>query len=184
MYDFSKVDAPKEINYLTPGIFVLHPSAVELEQPDGKSPFLNITFAGNEGIVKQKFYLTTKALPNLQYLHEGLFGKGITKAFDSNEQAHAYFEKVLTTKVVEKPFLVGGEEAENGKVYCNLPFGRFMIKEGTPYEVGAFEPGTARYKDVIKRSERTSRSEDLATNSSLLPNSGDNEPIGDDDLPW
>lgn len=185
MFDFSKVEAPKETKYLSPGVYTLHPTAVELgESTQKKTPYLDITFTGNAGMVKQKFYLSEKALQNLQYLHEGLFGKGITKSFDSNAQVHAYFEKVLTTKLVEKQFLVGGQEADNGRVYAELPFGRFFVREDAGIPEGEFEKDSARWNDVVKKRD-AGKSVDLATDSSLLPSDGaDSSVAADDDLPW
>lgn len=182
MIDFSKVEAPKDLKYLNPGVYMLHATEVKLEEPAGKTPCLNITFEGQEGMVRQKFYLSEKALPNLLYLHEGIFGKGITKAFENNAQVHAYFEKALTSKQVDKPFLVGGQEADNGKVYCELPFGSFIFKEGVSYTLGEFEPNSSKYAEVIRKS--TTR-KDLPETSSLLPDLGTSI-LGEEDssMPW
>lgn len=181
MFNFSKVEAPKETKYLTPGIYTLHPTSVELAySSQKKTPFLDIAFSGAEGQVKQKFYLSDKALPNLQYLHEGLFDKGITKSFENVEQIHLYFEKALTTKQIDKVYLVGGNEADNGKVYAELPYGRFFVKD-VDFIEGAFEKDSARWNDVVKKS--VNQKVDLATDDSLLPSGGDSE-AADDDLPW
>jgi hypothetical protein len=182
MIDFSKIEAPKEMSYLKPGIYKLHPTEVKLEQPAGKSSYFNITFTGKEGIVKQKFYLTEKALPNLAYLHEGLFEKSITKSFENITQMHAYFEKALLTKVIEKTILVGGNEADNGLVYCELPFAKFFIKDEDA-TVGVFDKGSEDYNAVVRKNVNSNNKVDLAAGSILpddLSDSGDNT----DDLPW
>lgn len=186
LFDFSKVDAPVQLEYLKPGTYVLSVSQVDLEKPENKTPYLNITFSGKDGMLKQKFYLTPKAFPALQYLHEGLFGKPLTKAFDNLEQIHAYFQKALTAKKIEKVFLVGGQEADNGRVYAELPYGRFLLKEGTPYEEGAYEEGSARWKDVVRKN-KLSTTTNLGTDDTILPSDIAQDQVkgdGEEDMPW
>lgn len=176
--DFSKVEVSKNTEYLKPGIYMLAPDKVEYEKPEGKTPYLNITFSGNEGIVKQKFYLTEKAFSNLQYLHTNMFGKALDKSFENETQVAAYFEKALLTKKIEKPFLVGGQRNSDGKVYCELPFSRFIINDKTEYSVGAFDPESSQYKDVVKASTLTG-SKIPTGSSTIIDDSSSNE-----DMPW
>lgn len=182
-YDFSKVEPIKDITFLKPGIYKLHVSKVELDEA-GKTPFLNITFSGESGQVRQKFYLSEKALSNLLYLHEGYFGKPITKGFEDNLQVATYFEKALTAKKIEKPIIVGGQIADNGRLYGELPFGKFFVKEGVPFVEGEFEEDTARWKEVVRKSKPFANSS-TTTDSAMLPSSSD-DTVTDttDEMPW
>lgn len=182
-FDFSKVESVKETKYLKPGTYLLSVSEVKLEQPDNKTPYLNITFSGKEGLVKQKFYLSPKSFPNLQYLHENVFGKPLTKAFENVEQVAAYFEKALTLKKVEKPFIVGAQLSSNGKLYSELPYGRFIIKDGVDYTVGEYEVGSPRYNEVVRKADSTG-SASLSTDSAIIPDEAGEIVDTGDDMPW
>lgn len=182
MYDFSQVESVKESQYLKPGVYVLNPSDVKLEE-GGKTPYLNITFSGTNGMVKQKFYLTAKALPNLQYLHEGFFGKPITKAFESNAQLEAYFQKALVGRKIEKPMIVGGQIAENGQLYSELPFGKFLIKEGVQFTEGEFDEKSPDYNRVVRKSSG-SKTPGLSTDNTMLSDTVGGEDMNSDDMPW
>lgn len=182
-FDFSKVEVPQQLNYLRPGTYVLSVTKVDLEKPSGKTPYLNITFSGKSGVVKQKFYLTPKAFPSLQYLHESMFGKTLSKAFDNLDQIYTYFEKALTSKKIEKTMIVGGQES-NGKVYAELPYCRFVLKDGTPYEEGAYEEGSARWNEVVRKSKTTDSG--LTSDATILPSDIAPDQIsgGETDMPW
>jgi hypothetical protein len=185
MFDFSKIDSPVSKSYLTPGIYKLYVSDVELVEKEGKTSYLNITFQNENGSVKQKFYLSEKALSNLQYLHEGFFNKRIEKVFENNKQVEAYFKKALLTKKIEKDFIVGGQIAQDGKVYTELPFGNFLVKDGVDYDLGEFEEDGHMYRKFVKKqsvSKSVASSDDVILSNPItdVDSSDDNE----DDMPW
>lgn len=183
-FDFSKVDVPKEISYLKPGAYLLGVEKVEFEKPEGKTPYLNITFGGKAGVVKQKFYLTPKAFTNLQYLHQGMFGKPLTKSFESLEQIYAYFEKALTTKRIEKMVIVGGQVNDEGRVYAELPYGRFFGKEGVAYVEGEYPEGSDRWKDLVRKAQKQGAAPELSTGSAILPGGDIDASQVDSEMPW
>lgn len=185
MFDFSKIDSPVNKSYLNPGIYKLHPTDVTLQEPAGKTAYLVITFENENASVKQKFYLTEKALSNLQYLHEGFFGKRIEKVFENNKQIEAYFKKALLTKKIEKTFIVGGQISPDGKIYSELPFGNFFVKDGVEYDEGEFEVDGHMFNKFVKKQNVSSRvsSNDDVILSTHIPDS-DNTSSDDEDMPW
>lgn len=187
LFDFSKVEAAKNSQYVRPGMWRMTPTAVELEQPDNKNPRLRITFTHKSGAsFKEMFIITPKALSRLQYLHEACFDKKLEKAFSSVEQLGEYFKKALLTKPRELPLIVGGEESSDGKIYARLPFTGFIVANEENFEEGEFEQGTARYNDVVRKQfGATSIPSDSAVLPSTdeLPSSEDGED-SDSDMPW
>jgi hypothetical protein len=184
-FDFSKVEVAKSSQYVRPGMWKMSVTDVELVTPENKNPCLNITFSKSDGAsFRDRFFITPKALSRLQYLHEAWFGKKLEKAFTSVEQLGEYFKKALTTKSKEMPMIVGGEENAEGRVYARLPFTGFVVTNEDLFEEGEFEKGTARYNEVVKRSEMTT-SDALSTDSAVLP-SGDSEADAteDSEMPW
>jgi hypothetical protein len=185
MFDFSKVETAKSGQYLRPGMYRLTPTTVELEQPDNANPRLNVTFTHKDGSsLRERFIITPKALSRLQYLHEAWFGKKLEKAFSSVDQIGEYFKKALLTKAKEMPMIVGGELADNGRVYARLPFTGFVVLREDLFEEGAFEEGTARYNEVVKA--RNGNTPAPLSDSAVLPTSdtSDSSSSSDDDMPW
>lgn len=180
VFDFSKVEAAKQSKFITPGMWRLTPTAVDLETPENGNPRLNVVFTHRDGgSFRERFIITPKALSRLQYLHEAWFGKKLEKAFSSVEQLGEYFKKALLTKVKEMPMIVGGEEAQDGKVYARLPFTGFVVTNEDLFTEGEFEPSSARYKDVVKRRTVV----DLPSDAAVLPTT-DELPSSDDEMPW
>jgi hypothetical protein len=181
-FDFSKVEAAKQSQYLRPGMWRLTPTAVELETPDAGNPRLNVTFSHKDGgFIKERFVITPKALSRLQYLHEAWFGKKLEKAFSSVEQIGEYFKKALLTKAQERPMIVGGEQTGDGKVYARLPFTGFIVLREDLFEEGEFEQGSARYNDVVKKRDGGIT---LTTDTAILPDNDSDSKETDSDMPW
>jgi hypothetical protein len=183
MFDFSKVESP-EGKYLRPGMYRLSVIDAQFEHPSDKNPRLNVTLANKDGeVVKERFILTPKAFGRLQYLHEQLFGKKLEKAFSSESQIAEYFKKALLGKKVEKTFLVGGEISNDGKIYARLPYSGFILEQ-EDIEEGPFEPGSARYKEVVKESTLRPNSAAAATDSAILPESSLHTAGETEAMPW
>lgn len=181
LFDFSNVKPAEGSSYLKPGMYTLGIKEVKLDKPEGKTPALEMTFAGKAGMLKEKFYLTPKALGRLQYLHEQWTGKQLTKSFESLEQIEAYFKK-LTEKPQEKVFIVGGTVSnKDGKVYANLPYTNFIVAKTDNIEEGEFEVGSARYNDVVKKASTSSAA--MTSDAAILADS-DSTPSNDEDTPW
>lgn len=186
MFDFGKVDSA-DGKYLKPGMYRLKVTNAEFEHPEGKNPRLNVTFSNKSGeVVKERFILTPKAFGRLQYLHEQLFGKRLEKTFQSERQIAEYFAKALTGKPIEKTYVVGGEISTDGKVYARLPYSGFILEQDD-VEEGAFEPGSARYREVVKESTLRTNSAQ-STESGILPSVDElpttSSSASDDDMPW
>ncbi len=152
-FNFKDVEVPQEtLSYVKPGFWTLAPTKAELVEKEGKNPYISITFEGKGGKMMEKFYLSEKAMVRLQYLHQALYeGKRIEKDFKNAAEISTYFNTLFTRKRVDLPLIVGGKESADGKVYANLPFLNFVVNNDMPFEEGAFEVGTARYKDVVKK---------------------------------
>lgn len=175
--NFKDVDMPKEgVEYVKPGFWKLAPVSAELVAEPDRKPYVKINFEGDKGKLTEKFYLTEPALPRLQYLHFSLYGKRIEKDF-SNEEFTKYLNTLFEKKSVPLNLKVGGEIADNGKVYARLVFNNFVI-DGENFEEGAFEEGTARYNEVVKKPNYSGGGGAPQTNSPIVPNPAD------DKMPW
>lgn len=176
-FDFNGVTAPENKAYLKPGIYDLKATAAKYEHVAGKTPKLLVTFDGEAGTTTQTFYITPKTKNRLVYLHEQLFGKPMSKAFESAEAVGLYFEKCFEKMKPSKRFLIGGKEGTDGKVYSEFGYANFVVDENTP--TGAFEEGSVQWNNNLTRNIMAPK---LATGAAVISNP-DN--TGDaDDLPF
>ncbi len=176
-FNFKDVEVPQEtMSYVKPGLWKLSPSKAELVTREGKNPYINVTFEGKPGKLTEKFYLSEKAIVRLQYLHqEMLDGKRIEKEFKNEDEIALYFNAIFSKKKMELPLIVGGSESSEGKVYANLPFLNFVVKDEN-FEEGAFEVGSAQYNSVVKKD--TYKSPNAPTSNATVINAVD------DKMPW
>jgi hypothetical protein len=180
--DFSQVDVPQSNKYLEPGMYRLKIDAesVKLMTPQGKNPYLTVTFINKDGAsVTEKFFLTKKALPRLQYLHEAWFSKKLTSTFATFEEVGKYFAKVLTTKIVARPMIVGGKIAPDGKFWVGLPFDGFVVVDETKFVEGPFDKDSDEYKRVVRVEKPNSAVAN--TDSPVLPSSDSS--VSGDEMP-
>lgn len=176
MYDFKNTKPATSATYLTPGVYKLKPTNVELGVFKTGTPYLAITFQTEDEIdITEKFSLTKNAISRLQYLHVGFFGKECDKAFKSDEEVLTYFKKCLTTKSFVKNIIVGGEIAVDGNIYANLPYTNFVVEDGD-LDLGEFEEGSEEWKKYVKKKAKQT-SEVEGKNNGLL-NDDDEEQIG------
>jgi hypothetical protein len=138
--------------------------------------------------VHEKFFLTAKALPRLQYLHEAWFGKKLDKKFDTYPQIGEYFQKALCLKPeVSRPMITGGKFTADKKFYSGLPYSGFVVADESLFEEGAFDPDSARYKNVVqwdKPNPAVASNNSVIIPDSDLPTSG-YLPVDDgNDNPW
>jgi hypothetical protein len=181
--DFGQITVQSN-TYLKPGQYVLHIESAKYEKPADKTPYLNVEFAGEQGKVDTKMYITAKALERLQYLHQEWVGKPCDKKFDSFDAVGAYYEKLLNDtriKAKNKRMVIGGKDV-NGKVYAEVGFTNYVIPDNVAdFEEGAFEPGTPKYIMVIRKQVSTAPN----TNNVATPTSGiESNSTEDDGLPF
>lgn len=187
--DFGRVDAAAETTYLEPGMYRLKvdKDRTNLVAPEGKTPYLSVKFVNENGAgINEKFFLTAKAMPRLQYLHETWFNKKLDKTFTSFIAVGEYFKAALTSKIVTRPMVVGGKITPDGKFFSGLPYTGFVILEEALFEEGAFDKDSEQYKRVVK-TEKVNPAV-ANTDSSILPEAGYTAPSGPaapaGDLPW
>lgn len=181
-------------NYLYPGMYMLSLVSVSLGVSSKKqSPYMEVTFkavsknpAYNDKLCKEKFYLSPKALPRVQYLYEVFFDKKLTNKFNGPEDLVAYFDKLVNhekVKQIKKPIVVGGQiSADKTKVYSNLPFTGYLVTESR-FEEGAFEINGDMFKRVITGDVREVDLEKAST-SSNDDFISDNSSKSNDDVPF
>lgn len=155
VFDFSKVGVTKEVKYLRPGKYTLAITNIEYVKPDGKkpdgsakTPYLDITFSGKMGEISQKFYITQKAFERIQTLHMNWFDKPCDKVFDSTDGIGAYFEKAFShekAKQIKRNISVGGKQGNDGKIYAEIPYTRYMIPDTVDFEEGEYPVGSPEY---------------------------------------
>lgn len=180
--DFSGVE-PAESgtgSHLKPGIYHLKPSTVELVETDGKTSAIKVGFTsvddGYEGqTVEEKFYLSQKALPRLQYLHEQYLGFRLENKAITYQKLTDYLSQKLLTKPKTILVKVGGRESTDGKVYNQLPYSDFILNADADVEVGAFEEGGAEYNKSIQKNRNAAT---MSTSAILQDRAGNS------DLPW
>jgi hypothetical protein len=153
MYDFSKVQPATVGNYIEPGLYKLRiKEAKGIESKQNKTPGLAVTLHNQDGqSVTATFYVTENTLDRLQYLHSAWLGKNADGKFKSAEDIIEYFVKALTTtaaKKITKVVLVGGNIAENGKVFSDLPYSGFVVEDEN-VELGAFDTDSKEYKKYV-----------------------------------
>lgn len=151
--DFSKIPVPTATEFLEPGMYRLKvdKDAVKLETPQGKTPYLSVRFVSDKGAsLTEKFFLTKKAIPRFQYLHQAWFGKEIDKVFNSYEEIGEYFAKALVVKIVSRPMVTGGKIGTDGRFYSGLPYLGFVVDESL-FEEGSFEKDGEAYNRVVQK---------------------------------
>lgn len=182
--DFGNVDAAKNPEFLEPGMYRLKVDAANCKvvTPEGKTPYLLIRFVNETGAnVNEKFFLTPKALPRLQYLHEAWTSKRLDKAFTSMIEVGNYFQRVMTAKIVTRPMVVGGKMTADGKFFSGLPYTGFVVADEALFEEGQFDKDSARYKQVVTFEKANPLVAN--TNAAILPNA--DMPSADaGSLPW
>lgn len=184
-FDFKNAQIPESSARLTPGVYSLTATAAEGgTSPNKGTEYVEVTFSGKAGSLKEKFFLTEKAIGRLKYLHQAIYEKDLERVFNKAEEIVAYFDKLFKAKAVEKQFIVGGKEAADGRVFTNLPFGGFIVPDELRMLEGPFDkmgPMWMQYvqKAVISGAVASTDDVMLPSNASL----GDKE---DDfgDLPF
>lgn len=181
--NFANVEAAEggEGKYLRPGIYFVKPTEVELVKKDGSTPFLRVIFTAINGdyegcTVDERFFLSAKALPRLQYLHEKYLGFKLEKNFPAFEQLAEYFKNKLTVKAKTIAIAVAGQE-KDGKVYGGLPYTNFIIEDTATVEEGAYPEDSEAYRKSIRKVSNAS------TNSNSAVLSG-GAAVGTNKLPW
>lgn len=182
--NFGAVPVATSSTFLVPGVYSLTPTEARLER-GGKSPYLEITFTGKEGSMKDKFYLSPKALERIQYLHNSLYGKPLEKPFTTYEEVAAYFDRAFKGKTVTTRVLVGGEES-NGRVYTRLGYSGFIIGDDeTTYKKdkdGPFSPEDPLYGINVRKSAATPATNTDTVHMNNLPDASSAPQA--DDLPF
>lgn len=190
--NFAEVPTATTSEYLEPGMYRLKvdKDGSKLFEPLNKTPYIAVRFTSEKGAsLTEKFFLTAKALPRLQYLHEAWFNKKLDKTFKSFKEVGEYFLKYLTMKIVTRPMVVGGKWATNGKFYSGLPYTGFVIADESLFEEGAFEKDSDQYKKVVTydKPNPAVANNDAAVlpNTDELPEAGGYTPAVDNDgMPW
>lgn len=182
--DFDKVNAAQSPEFLEPGMYRLKvdKEGTKVVTPDGKTPYLNVKFVSEKGaFINEKFFLTAKALPRLQYLHEAWTSKRLDRSFKSMLEVGAYFQAFLTAKIVTRPMITGGKLTVDGKFYSGLPYTGFVVADEALFEEGAFDKDSARYKNVVQLEKANPTA--AGTNAAILPAASGNAGNGND-MPW
>jgi hypothetical protein len=183
--DFGNVEAASEAKFLDPGMYRLKVDAenTSVIAQDGKTPYLTVRFySEKDGSVNEKFFLTAKALPRLQYLHEVWFNKKLDKKFTNFVQVGEYFKAALTSKIVTRPMVVGGKITPDGKFYSGLPYTGFVVLEEALFEEGPFDKDSDQYKRVVKVEKANPAVAN--TDSAMLPSAGNMPSTGAGSSPW
>lgn len=188
--DFSNVDSVSG-GYLSPGVYRVKPTAVELREAKevGKNSSLKFTFEavteGYEGYsVDTNFFLTQKALPRLQYLHEKYFGIKLENKSISFKDLATYFSKKMLPKPKSFLLVVGGSEsAKDGKIYADIPYADFIIDEAAHPDVeeGPYEEGSAAYNKVIRKQKALGAT---SSSAAVMSNAGAGAAAEDWKAPW
>jgi hypothetical protein len=187
--NFGKIDSAATSEFLEPGMYRLKvddsKDATKYVTPENKTPYIQVRFVAENGAsITEKFYVTTKALPRLQYLHEAWFSKKLDKEFSTFKEIGDYFIAALTKKIVSRPMITGGKFAANGKFYSGLPYTGFVVTDESLFEEGVFEKDSARYKQVVTFEKPNPAVAN--TDAAILPDSPDmgGYSASADDLPW
>lgn len=172
--DFSGVEVPTDAQYLAPGMYRLKvdKSSVKVVTPEGKNAYLSVRFVDKNGSgVTEKFFLTDKTKPRIQYLHNAFLGKPIDTPFTSYKQLGDYLAKVLTAKIVARPMVTGGTQAPDGKFYSGLPYLGFIVADESLFTEGAFDKDSPEYKRVVTIQKPNGAVAN--TDASILPSAED-----------
>lgn len=189
LLNFNDVESPKENEYLKPGYYKVSPfeaKYVEYQKKDGSpgTPYVEVTFKADEGIVKERYFITAKALERLQYLHENLFGKRLEKAFENEKQVGAYFEKAFASpkaKEIKKTLVVAGERVGD-RVFSRLEFSKYFLPDAMEVNLGAFSEDSPLYSRyvVVKQNEATNTNDTIINENTKVEVPSDIN----DDLPF
>lgn len=187
--NFGNVPTATSSSYLEPGMYRLKvdPTNTKVYTPQGKTPYLSIKFVDEKGgSITEKFFLTAKALPRLQYLHEAFFGRKLDKSFKTYEDIGEYYRQAVTAKLVSRPMITGGKITADKKFYSGLPYTGFVVDEAN-FEEGPFDTESARYKNVVQIEKPNPAV--VNNNSAILPEaddfpSGGYKPVDDNERPW
>ena len=191
--NFSQIPVAQAASYLEPGMYRLKvdpdPKATKVVKQQGKTTYLAVKFVSdNGGSVTEKFFITAKALPRLQYLHEAWFNKKLDKQFATYDEVAEYFQKALTIKPeVSRPMITGGKVTTDGKFFSSLPYTGFVVADEGNFEEGPFEVDSARYKNVVQIEKPNPAVAN--TNAALLPGVADSpatgyRPLNENENPW
>jgi len=189
--NFGQVPTATSSSYLEPGMYRLKvdPAGTKVVKNPGKTTYLAVKFvADNGGNLTEKFFITAKSLPRLQYLHEAWFNKKLDKQFATYDDVADYFQKALTIKPeVSRPMITGGKVTADGKFYAGLPYTGFVVADEGQFEEGPFDPTSARYKNVVTLEKPNPAVAN--TNAALLPGTDDSpntgyRPLNDNENPW
>lgn len=152
-FSFKGVEAAKSASFLEPGFYYLSVSDAKLETPEGKNPFISVTFSGEKGSVTTKLFITPKALPRLQYIYNSYMGKPCDKDFENAAAVGAFFTKFFESdkiRAIKKGMAVGGKQVADGTVYSDLPYTDFFMPEDMNFAEGPFDRGTANWARYVK----------------------------------
>jgi hypothetical protein len=189
--NFSKIPAATSSSYLEPGMYRLKidPTGTKLIEPGaGKTPYVAVKFVSDSGsALTEKFFLTAKALPRLQYLHEAWFGKKLEKKFNTYSEIGNYFAGALVLKPeVSRPMITGGKFTADNKFFSGLPYTGFVVADESLFEEGPFDTNSARYKNVVQWEKPNPAV--ASTNSTILPEAdlptGGYQSVDDESNPW
>jgi hypothetical protein len=160
--NFSNVESLDSYEYLSPGMYRLKPTSAKLNYSNNNTPILNVNFQCisdnkeyNGKNVKEKFFLTEKALKRFQTFFTYMYDRKLDKAFNSYEDLEKYMNTIFKHDAnVDKPFIVAGS-MYNGSVYSKLPFTNFAVSEDL-FEEQEFEENSKfwkRYVEIQKPAE-------------------------------
>ncbi len=187
------VSESKNTTYLQPGQYILQIKSAKFVKPldkkptgEAKTPYLDILFAGERGQVSTNMYVTAKAFERLQYIHIQYTSKALEKDFDSIDAVGAYFEKLLNDARItsqSKRMIVGGKQANNGKIYAEVPYSNFIISsEDKEFKEEQWETTDSRYIFHVKMNANAAKNQSVSNNDPfLVPSSSEDS---DSQLPF
>lgn len=190
--NFGEVPVATSASYLEPGMYRLKvdPAGTKIVKQPGKTTYLAVKFTSDNGAaLTEKFFITAKSLPRLQYLHEAWFNKKLDRKFATYDEVAEYFRQALTVKPeVSRPMITGGKVTTDGKFFSSLPYTGFIVGDESLFEEGPFDPTSARYKNVVTIEKpnpavANTNAALLPTTDGELPSTG-YRPLADNENPW
>lgn len=193
--NFGAVEMPKSVAFLKPGFYKLSATGAKYIKPEGKkadgsakSPYVEISFSGKDGELKDKFYVTTGSFPRLKYLHKMWIDKDLDKEFASIDAVGAYFEKLFNSDQIKKishTMVIGGEEGTNGKIYAHIAPFDFIIPDSIDMETGAWDENGANYRQHVKLQQKVAvNNNSMMLPDSAVPDTASSTPKFSDDMPF
>lgn len=190
-FDFSTVEAAVSAEFMVPGYWNVKITDVAFidKKDDGSAitPRVKITFAGKGGQFSDNFFITPKAMPRLQYLHEQWIGKKLEKVFENATGVYAYFEKLFKSpqaQKISKMIIVGGETVGD-KTYARLPYTGFVLPDEGNFKEEAFEVGSNLWKNhVTVKTNASTATNDVMLPGNDAPPSGNSPKEEESDLPF